>query len=170
MGSEGGLDRPVLLNAEHDVSEFDGGTQSLNDFLQRFALENQKGGRSRTYVAARHGRVVACYSLAPAGVAPLDVPPRIAKGQGAQDIPVILLARLAVNRHEQGRRIGSHMLLDALRRAVEGAEVIGGRAVLVHAKDEQARAFYLRYGFEPSPTDGLHLLMLMKDLRKTFGM
>lgn len=82
---------------------------------------------------------------------------------------MILLARLAVDRREQGRGLGAHLLLDALRRAAEGAEVIGGRAVLVHAADEEARSFYLRYGFESSPTDRLHLIMLMKDLRKTLG-
>ena len=170
MSSGAGLSRPVVLSATHDVTRFDCGSPALDDFLRRFALENQKSGKSRTYVAARGGVVAAFYSLAPAGIAPLEVPPRIAQGQGAQDIPVILLARLAVDKTEQGAGLGSHMLLDALRRAVEGAEVIGGRAVLVHAKDEDARGFYERFGFEPSPTDDLHLLMLIKDLRKTFGM
>jgi GNAT superfamily N-acetyltransferase len=170
MSDDTGLHRPVLLSPAHDVSEFDCGKQPLNDFLRRFALENQRSGKSRTYVATRGEKVVAFYSLAPGGVAPLGVPARIAKGQGSQDIPVILLARLAVDKAEQGKGIGAHVLLDALRRAVEGAEVIGGRAVLVHAQDEEARHFYQRYGFEVSPTDDLHLLMLVKDLRKTFGM
>ncbi len=170
MSDDTGLHRPVLLSPTHDVSEFDCGKPPLNDFLRRFALENQKSGKSRTYVATRGDKVVAFYSLAPGGVAPLDVPARIGKGQGSQDIPVILLARLAVDKAEQGKGIGAHMLLDALRRAVEGAEVIGGRAILVHAQDEEARGFYQRYGFEVSPTDDLHLLMLVKDLRRTFGM
>jgi GNAT superfamily N-acetyltransferase len=170
MSDDTGLHRPVLLSPAHDVSEFDCGKRPLNDFLRRFALENQRSGKSRTYVATRGDKVVAFYSLAPGGVAPLDVPARIAKGQGSQDIPVILLARLAVDKTDQGKGIGAHMLLDALRRAVEGAEVIGGRAILVHAQDEEARYFYQLYGFEASPTDDLHLLMLVKDLRKTFGM
>jgi GNAT superfamily N-acetyltransferase len=170
MSSGAGLSRPVVLSATHDVTRFDCGKPSLNDFFRRFALENQKSGKSRTYVAARSGAVVAFYSLAPAGIAPLEAPPRIAQGQGAQDIPGILLARLAVDKTEQGAGLGSHMLLDALRRAVEGAEAIGGRAVLVHAKDEEARGFYERFGFDPAPTHDLHLLMLIKDLRMTFGM
>jgi GNAT superfamily N-acetyltransferase len=170
MSDDTGLNRPALLGPAHDVSEFDCGKQPLNDFLRRLAFENQRSGKSRTYVATRGDKVVAFYSLAPGGVAPLDVSARIAKGQGSQDVPVILLARLAVDRTEQGKGIGAHMLLDALRRAVEGAEVIGGRAILVHAQDEEARYFYQRYGFETSPTDDLHLLMLVKDLRKTFGM
>lgn len=170
MSDDTGLHRPVLLSPAHDVSEFDCGKQPLNGFLRRFALQNQKSGKSRTYVATRGEKVVAFHSLAPGGLAPPDVPARIAKGQESQDIPVILLARLAVDKTEQGKGIGAHMLLDALRRAVEGAEVIGGRAILVHAQDAEARYFYQRYGFEASPTDDLHLLMLVKYLRKTFGM
>jgi GNAT superfamily N-acetyltransferase len=170
MSDDTGLHRPALLGPGHAVSEFDCGKQHLNDFLRRFALENQRSGKSRTYVATRGDKVVAFHSLAPGGVVPLDVPARIARGQGSRDIPVILLGRLAVDKTEQGEAIGTHMLLDALRRAVEGAEVIGGRAILVHAQDDEARHFYQRYGFEASPTDDLHLLMLVKDLRKTFGM
>jgi hypothetical protein len=169
MSNDIRLHRPVLLNSAHDVSEFHCGKAALNDFIRRFALENQKSGKSGTYVATRADRVVAFYSLAPGGVAPVDVPARIAKGQGSQAIRVILLARLAVDITEQGQGIGAHMLLDALRRAVEGAEVIGGRAVLVHAQDEEARDSFQRYDFESSPTDELHLLLLIKDLRKTFG-
>jgi GNAT superfamily N-acetyltransferase len=167
MNPDTALRRPSLLTAAHEVTGFDCGKSRLNDFLQRHALENQKGGKSRTYVASRGVRVVAFYSLAPAGVAPLETPERIAKGQGSQDIPVILIARLAVDIREQGKGLGGQMLLDALRRSIEGADVIGGRAVLVHAKDEETRAFYLHHGFEPSPTDDLHLLALMEDLRTT---
>jgi GNAT superfamily N-acetyltransferase len=153
-----------------ETASFDCGRHGLNDFLLRRALENQKGGKSRTYVAARDGAVVAFYSLAPASVSRAEAPDRITRGQGNQDIPVILLARLAVTLQEQGKGLGRYMLLDALRRSIEGADVIGGRAVLVHAEDESARSFYLHHGFEPSPTDDLHLLLLMKDLRKTLGL
>ena len=164
------LHRPVLLTTAHDAAEFDCGKPRLNEFLHRYALENQKSGKSRTYVATRGEKVAAFYSLAPGALAPVGVTERIAKGQGTQDIPVILIARLAVNLEEQGKGLGGQMLLDALRRAVEGADVIGGRAVLVHAEDKEARDFYLHYGFEAAPTDDLHLLMLVKDLRKTLGM
>lgn len=170
MCDDRALYAPVPLTDAHDVADFDCGKRRLNDFLRRRALENQKSGKPRTYVAARGKKVVAFYSLAPAAVTPDQAPERVGKGQGSQDIPVILLGRLAVAREEQGKDLGRHMLLDALRRALKGAEVIGGRAVLVHAEDEEARGFYLRYGFEASPTDELHLLMLMKDLRKTFDL
>ncbi len=113
---------------------------------------------------------VAYYSLAPASVEVAEVPARVARGQGRAEIPVILLGRLAVDLREQGTGLGGQMLLDALRRAVEGAEVIGGRAVLVHAVDERARKFYLHHGFEESPGDLLHLLLLIKDIRKTLGL
>ncbi len=162
-----GLCRPVLLTDSHHTASFDCGKHRLNDFLVRHALENQKGGKSRTYAALRASTVVAFYSLAPGSVGRAEAPDRIARGQGSQDIPVILLARLAVTLQEQGKGLGRYMLLDALRRSIEGADVIGGRAVLVHAEDEQARGFYVHHGFEPSPTDDLHLLLLMKDLRKT---
>src|SRR5665647_2045659 len=157
------LRRPVLLTDSHRTASFDCGKNRLNDFLVRRALENQKGGKSRTYVALRGCAVVAFYSLAPGSVGPPDAPERIAKGQGGQALPVILLARLAVALEEQGKGVGRYMLLDALRRSIEGADVIGGRAVLVHAEDEEARGFYVHHGFEPSPTDDLHLLLLMKD-------
>lgn len=170
MGESPDLRRPALLTDSHNTASFDCGKHGLNDFLVRRALENQKGGKSRTYVALRGRAVVALYSLAPGAVSRAQVPDRIARGQGNQDIPVILLARLAVTLQEQGKGLGRHMLLDALRRSIEGADVIGGRAVLVHAEDEEARGFYLHHGFEPSPTDDLHLLLLMKDLRKTLGL
>lgn len=83
-------------------------------------------------------------------------------------VPVILLSRLAVDRKEQGRGLGKHLLRDAVLRSVEAAEIIGVRALLVHALHEQARAFYARYDFEPSSTDPLHMLLLVKDARSLF--
>ena len=84
-------------------------------------------------------------------------------------MPVILLARLAVDKSEKGKGLGSGLLRDALSRVISAAEIIGGRALLVHAKDEQAKAFYERFGFEPSPIDSFHLFLLLKDVRKTLG-
>lgn len=160
---------PTLLTAEHDTSAFRCGNPSLDGFLERFALENQKGGRCRTYVAVRGSRVVGYYSLAPGSIVPADATARVAAGQGPQDIPVLLIARLAVDVTQQGNGLGSHILLDALRRCLAGADVIGGRAVLVHAVDERARAFYLAHDFEPSPTGSSDLMLLMKDLRRALS-
>ncbi len=96
---------------------------------------------------------------------PDDAPARVVKGQGRYPVPVILMARFAVDSAEQGKGLGRRLFRDALRRALSGAEAIGGRAFLVHAKDEAARAFYLQFGMEQSPTNSLHLFLLFKDIR-----
>lgn len=162
--------RPTLLLPTHDTARFTCGQPPLDRFIREFALENQKSGKSRTYVVARGGRVVAYYSLAPGGIAPELCTTRVAAGQDSQPVPVILIGRLAVDVSVQGRRIGSHMVLDALRRCVAGAEVIGGRAVLVHALDGPARAFWPRNDFESASADGKRMMMLMKDVRKALGL
>ena len=151
------------------MAGFDCGVSSLNRYLPERALSDQRAGKSRTYVSLRGDRVVAYFSLAAGSVGPADATARVATGQGGQAIPVILLARLAVDLAEQDRGVGRAMLLDALVRSARAAEVIGARALLVHAASEEARGFYLRFGFEPSPTNPLHLFLLMKDVRKTLG-
>ena len=116
--------------------QFDCGVPSLNTYLTDQALADQRAGKSRTLVAVRAGRVVAYFSLAAGSVDVADAPERLAKGQGRQAIPVVLLGRLAVDRGEQGRGLGSRMLLEAAARAAAAAEVIGARALLVQALDE----------------------------------
>lgn len=167
--SDAAPQRPLLLNVEHDVTAFRCGEPELDDFLRTFALENQRSGKARTYVTARKNVVIAYYSLAPCSIGVRKVPARMAAGQGRHDIPAILIGRLAVDIQNQGAGLGQQMLLDALLRAAQGAEIIGGRAVLVHAKSAKARDFYLRHGFEPTPFSGQHLMMLLKDVRKTLG-
>lgn len=160
--------RAILLTKEHDKSSFDCGKPALNDYLARYALQNQSGGAARTYVALRGGRVVAYYSLAPASVQVEDAPARIVKGQSRHPVPAILMARFAVDLGEQGRGLGKAVLHDAMQRALDGADTIGGRTFLVHAKDDEAKAFYLRFGMEPSPTNPMHLFLLFKDIRQSF--
>ncbi len=161
------LSAPVLLTRNHEVGEFDCGKAPLNDFLIKYALQNQSSGGARSYVLVGEIRVIGYYSLAPASVAPEDAPPRVTKGQGRYPVPVILMARFAVDQSEQGKGYGKALFRDALRRALAGSEAIGGRAHLVHAKDEEARAFYLRFGMEASPTNPMHLLLLFKDIRQS---
>jgi GNAT superfamily N-acetyltransferase len=151
----------------HQVVSFDCGKDSLNDWLKRFALTNQQSDFARTYVVHRDQRVVAYYSLTAAAVRKDESPARVAKGLASHPIGVILLARLAVDRSEQGQGLGKALLFDALTRCLEAAEAIGARAVLVHALDEEAAAFYRRFGFEPSPVDPNQLMLLLKDLRAT---
>ncbi len=164
---EESLNSPVLLTKAHDISGFDCGKPPLNDFLTKYALQNQASGGARTYALTRGNLVIGYYSLAPASILPEDVPARVMKGQGRYPVPVVLMARFAVDHTQQGRGYGKALFRDALRRALAGSEAIGGRAFLVHAKDEEARAFYLKYGMEESPTNSLHLLLLFKDIRQS---
>lgn len=166
----GDLSVVEALTAAHSTTNFDCGKQELNLFLQRFALMNQSSGGARTFVVHRDLSVVGYYSLSAGSVTREEAPVRVAKGLGGYAIPVILLARLAVDRREQGKGLGAALLKDALIRSAGVAETIGIRAVLVHAMDEEARGFYERFEFEPSPTDPLHLLLLMKDLRAGLGL
>ena len=124
------LTAPELLTKGHDLIGFDCGKPPLNGFLTKFALQNQASGGARTYVLARDTKVIAYYSLAPASVGPEDAPVRVMKGQGRYPAPVILMARFAVDTHEQGKGLGKTLFRDALRRSLNGAEAIGGRAFL----------------------------------------
>lgn len=160
---------PEPLTASHEVAGFSCGIEPLDRYLSTQALADQRAEKSRTYVATRGQRVVAYFSLAAASVEPERAGRRLAKGQGRQPIPVILIGRLAVDLAEQGTGLGKAMLVEALARCAGAADTIGARAVLVHAQDDTARTFYLKMGFEPSPTNPLHLLVLMKDIRKTLG-
>ena len=165
--SDVSLTPPVLLTKNHQTASFDCGVMPLNDFLAKYALQNQVSGGARTYVLTRGERVIGYYSLAPGSVVPDDAPARVVKEHGRYPMPIILMARFAVDNAEQGRGLGRALFRDALRRALSGAEAIGGRAFLVHAKDEAARAFYLKFGMEQSPTNPLHLFLLFKDIRQS---
>lgn len=154
------------LARTHDVSTFDCGVHdSLSNWLKRFAWMNQQNETSRTYVVHRANRVVAYYSIATGSVGREDVPARVAKGLANHPVPVIVLTRLAVDVAEQGKGLGKAMLKDALVRIAAAADIVGARAVLVHAIDADAAAFYRRFDFGPCPGNDLHLMLLMKDLR-----
>jgi len=161
--------KPVPLDKGHDLSAFDCGVAPLDDYLRKYAWQNHQNRSARTYVTTRDGRVVGYYTLAAGSVRREDTPPRVAKGLGQYPVPIILLARLAVDRSEQGKGLGAALLKDALQRAAQAADIVGCRALLVHAKDESAQAFYRKFGFESSPVDELHLYLLMKDILAAFG-
>lgn len=160
------LNRPEPIGDGHQVALFDCGVSSLNEFLARHALANHRSGSARTYVAASANLVVGYYSLAAAHLMFADAPPRLQKGVARHPIPVVLLARLAVGRAWQGQGLGPGLLKDAILRVLGAAECIGVRALLVHAKDDRAKEFYLRYDFEPLPGYPLHLVLLLKDARR----
>lgn len=157
------------LSPEHGSERFDCGKADLDRFLKRYALINQRAHAAETYVACRAHRVIGYYSLSVGAVHWSDAPERVQRGLARHPVPVMLLARLAVDRSEQGRGIGTGLLKDAILRTDQAADIAGIRALLVHAKDEDARRWYERFGFEPSPTDPLHLFLLMKDLKRLIG-
>jgi GNAT superfamily N-acetyltransferase len=163
-----GFARPVQLKREHEVESFDCGEPALNEWIQKHALASNASGGARVYVAlADDGRVAGYYAVAAAQVEHRQATRRIGTGQPShRPVPVLLLARLAVDVEYQGQGLGAGLLRDALLRCLTVAEHIGIRAVVVHAKHDAAKSFYEQYGFEESPTDRMHLMLLMKDVRR----
>ncbi len=155
---------PVLLTRSHDRNGFDSGVQPLNEYLKQYALQNQRKNAARTYVATRGNRVVGYYSLAYGSVALDEAPQSVKAGLAKYPIPVMLLARLAVDSGEQGHGLGAALLKDAFVRTLQAADIAGLRAIIVHAKDDTARRFYEKYGFKPSPIDAYHLFLRISDL------
>ncbi len=157
------------LAASDAVQSFDCGESALNQFLQRFALVNQKSNSAQTYVSCHCSAVAGFYSLAVGSVEPSNAATRVTKGMPQHPVPVMILARLAVDLQHQGAGLGKALLKDALLRTAQAADIAGIRALLVHAKDEPARQWYLRWEFEPSPSDPFHLFLLMKDIKAMVG-
>ena len=153
------------LTASHQVETFDCGTEALNQYLHRFAWLNQRNNAAQTYVAVKGQTVMGLYTLAVGSVLHAQAPGRIQKGLAKYPVPVMILARLAVEQRTQGQGLGKALLKDALLRTVEAAEIAGIRALLVHAKDRSAKDWYEQFDFEPSPTDEYHLFLLMKDVK-----
>lgn len=157
------------LRPDHDLDGFDCGSEELNRFLVRFALANKRAGAAQTYVAVSGASIVGYYSLAVGEVSYEGAPHRLSKGLARHPIPIMLLARLAVSSAWQGRGLGAGLLKDAMRRTLQAADIAGIRAFAVHAKDDRARAFYSHFGFVPSPTDPMHLYLLIKDVKRAAG-
>jgi len=163
-----GYSAPRPISEGDETAAFDSGEPSLDIYLRTRALANHVEGVSRCFVTRREGRVVGFYALASASVERRSVPGRVRRNM-PDPVPVILLSRLAVDRQGQGKGLGAHLLRDAITRSVAAADLIGVRAMLVHALHDEARAFYTHFDFEPSPTDPLHLLLLIKDARALLG-
>ncbi len=157
------------LQKTHALDAFTCGRPELDRFLHRHAWQAQHAGSALTYVGVNGEEVVGYYSLVVGEVLREDAPERVAKGMPRHPIPLMVLARLAVHKDWQGKRLGAGLLLDALLRTLQAADIGAIRALAVHAKDEQAAAFYRHFGFVPSPTDERHLFMLVKDIRSMAG-
>jgi GNAT superfamily N-acetyltransferase len=157
---------PEPLGPDHVLEGFDCGRASLNVWLARYGRQAAAVESARTYVIldAQQARVVGYHALTAAGLERDSATARIVKGMPQYPIPVVLLARLAVDLSVAGRGLGAWLLRDAMMRTLAAAETIGVRAMLVHAIDEDAAAFYLRHGLEASPTEPRHLMILIKDI------
>lgn len=159
--------RLALLTAEHDVSSFDCGNDQLTGWLIRHALASQRADLARTYLALEGEQVVGYVSLTTGSVRHDEAPKRYARGMPAYPIPTILIARLAVDRHHQGKQLGSRLLAEALRLAVTASDAAAARLVVVDAFDEQAVAFYRKWGFIGVPENPLRLYRKVSEIRRS---
>lgn len=152
-----GVPEPLLTS--HRLDEFSCGEFVLDDWLKRRALSNQLSGGSRTFVVAdQDNRVCGFYAMA-AGAVSHQIATGPVRRNMPDPVPVMVLARLAVDRRVQGLHLGPSMLQDAVKRTIAVAENAGVRALLVHALNERARAFYEHYGFQASPMHPLTLML-----------
>lgn len=159
-----GYSPPRPIRSDDDASTFDSGEPSLDEYLRTGALSNHRDGASRCFVTCRNGRVVGYYALASTAIHRSDASGRVRRNM-PDPLPAILLSRLVVDRKEQGGGLGRQLLRDAITRCVQVADMVGVRVMLVHALHDDARASYAHFDFESSPTDPLHLLLLIKDAR-----
>jgi GNAT superfamily N-acetyltransferase len=164
------FEAPEPLNASHPVTAFDCAKPGLNNWLIQHAMQAQGSGSAKTFVVldgqSKIIRIAGYFSLAVGQFDALDAPERVRKGMGSYPIPVVLLARLAVDKQDHGRGLGAGLLQDAIRRTLAIADQAGVRALLTHPIDENAARFYQRFGFEASPAREQQLLLLLKDARK----
>jgi GNAT superfamily N-acetyltransferase len=156
---------PHPLTSAHDVSAFDCAVPELNDWLRRRALQNDAARASRTFVVTGDGRVVGYYALATGAVAHAMATGRVRRNM-PEPIPVMVIARLAVDHAYQGTGLGSALLRDALLRTLAVSEAVGIRAVLLHAMSDEAKRFYLHHGFAESPVDPMTMMVLLADVEK----
>jgi ribosomal protein S18 acetylase RimI-like enzyme len=158
---------------DHDTASFDCGSDAQTEWLARRALQAHQADTARVYVVCRDGTrsVAGYYALAAGSIEHAAALPRLTKGAGRYPVPVVILTRLGVDVDDQGRGLGSALVRDALFQVAAIAERIGVRALLIHAETPEAVAFYrgIDPGFEASPTDPLHVKLLIKDLRRAIS-
>jgi GNAT superfamily N-acetyltransferase len=160
------LNAPELLGSHHDTNSFDCGSEILNDWLSKRALKNQMNGGSRTYVLCDGHHVKGYYALTTGAIGPDLAVGRFRRNM-PNPIPVVLLARLAVDTSLQGQGIGRALLRDAALRVLQAAELVGIRGMIVHALDGEAKAFYERLGFDVSPIEPMTFMITVADLSES---
>ena len=159
------LSPPVPLAPDHELDEFSSGVEPLDDWLRRLARHNEAEGGSRTFVICTGRRVVGYYSLAAGSVITGTATGRVRRNMPTP-VPVVLLGRLAIDQTWQSRGLGSDLLRDAVLRVFAAGESIGVRAILVHAISAEAKGFYEKHGFRPSPVDPMALMITLNDARR----
>ncbi len=157
------ISAPEPLAAHHVLDGFDCGVASLDEWLKRRALANQKSGASRTFVARDGERLAGYYALASGAVGTANAAGRFRRNM-PEPIPVVVLARLAVDQAYRGQGMGRALFQDSALRVLNAADTIGIRGMIVHAVSDEARAFYLALGFDPSPLDPMTLMVTLGDI------
>ncbi|MCP9834196.1 MULTISPECIES: GNAT family N-acetyltransferase [unclassified Cyanobium] len=165
---------PRLLASSDRLDGFECRSEEQTNWLSKHARQaHARGGTSRVFVVTKVGGsdVAAYYAWCMASISPAQAPPRLRKGAGRYPQPVALLTRLGVDLRHEGRGLGAALLADVISRTAQIGSEVGCRGLLVHAESASAKAFYLHLvpEFEPSPTDPLHLVLLMKDILRTLG-
>ena len=160
------LSAPEPLGTQHRIEDFSSGVPSLDEWLKRRALANHASGAARTFVVCDANKVVGYYALASGAVTIAAAPGRFRRNM-PDPIPVVVLARLAVDQAHQGRGLGRALARDGARRVIQAADAIGIRGILVHAISQEAKAFYLGLGFDLSPIEPMTLMVTLADVRNT---
>jgi GNAT superfamily N-acetyltransferase len=154
------ISAPQPLGGHHQLADFDCGEASLDDWLKRRAAKNQTNGSSRTYVVCEQDTVIGYYCLAAGAIGHADAPATMKRNR-PDPVPVLMLGRLAIHKDHHQKGIGTALLNDAIRRAIEAANIAGVTALLVHAISEQAKRFYLSRGFVESPVKPMTLCLML---------
>lgn len=158
------LHAPAPLAEHHILDRFDSGTPSLDDWLKRRARANQVSGARRCFAVADDARVIAYYALASGSITHAEATSSLRRNMPAP-VPVVTLARLAVDRSYQRSGLGRDLIQDAAKRVIAAADQIGIRGMIVHAISEEAKTYYLRHGLHQSPTNEMTLMISLAELK-----
>lgn len=162
------ISEPTLITLKHDITRFESQSSELNNWIKKKALKNE-GKTSRTYVICQNNFVIGYYSLAAGSVSREKAIGKM-KRNSPKDIPVMILGRLAIDKQREGQGLGSALLKDAILRTIQASDVIGIRAILVHALNETAKKFYEARGFKKSPINPLTLMLPLEEIKYNAGM
>lgn len=162
------ISRPEALTPDYDLTRFECGNDTLNEWLQKRALKNQGLDACKSYVICDHNRVVGFYAIATGSIERLRVPGAVSRNM-PDPIPVMVLARLAIDQNYQGQKLGIGLLRDAMLRTLNVSRIVGVKALLVHAISEDAKKFYRHFGFQESPFNSMTLLLPVKKIRSHLG-